>query len=304
MALPSSSKLMNARLPLLICLALGAAGLGIWLATGLLAGQAPAPVVAPRPAAAATLAAPRWFSSVPEAGAARPGPGMLSQKKAPVYGRNGRVIELGGLSIAQYIGTRIAAARSGDARAAYEVYQAESVCAANEDPVADYNDAAELAAFQAERMELTALCAGISPAQVQERLAFLNLAARSGNKAAQIDVYMEGPYGRSVDLTQNPDDPIVKQWKDDALAYLKQAGDQCDHFALALLSTVYDAGQITARDLRTSMAYSIAAAIPRKKPVTQEQLRDRFGEELSADDFAGALALGEQLGKQACPARR
>ncbi|CUI08617.1 hypothetical protein [Massilia antarctica] len=293
---------MNARLPLLICLGLGAAGLGIWLAGAIAAGDGAPPPAAARPAAA-TVAGPRWFSSVPAPGAANPGPGMLADRKTTVYGRNGRIIDLGGLSIAQYIGIRIAAARSGDTKAAYDVYQAESVCAANDDPEADYHDPAELAAFQRERKELAALCAGMSPAQVQERLGFLNLAARSGNKAAQIDVYMEGPYGRSVDLTQNPDDPIVKQWKDEALAYLKQAGDQCDHFALALLSTVYDAGQITARDVRTSMAYSIAAAIPRKKPVTQEQLRDRFGEELSGDDFSDALALGEQLGKQACPAR-
>ncbi|RSZ56329.1 hypothetical protein HF313_22610 [Massilia atriviolacea] len=293
---------MNARLPLLICLGLGAAGLGSWLAAGLRAPDADvaAAPVQPAPAPAAALAQPRWFASMPAA--ADPGPGQPAVKKTPVYGRNGRVIDLGGLNVAQYVGKHIAAARSGDPKAAYAVYQAESVCAANDDPVADYADPADLAAFQAERKELAALCAGMSPAQVQERLGFLNLAARSGNKAAQIDIYMEGPYGRSVDLAHNPDDPIVKQWKDDALAYLKQAGDQCDHFALALLSTVYDAGEITARDMRTSMAYSIAAAIPRQKPVTREQLRERFGEEMSADEFSGALALGEQLGRQACPA--
>lgn len=294
---------MNARLPLLICLGLGAAGLGIWLAALLRAADAEVPAAAVQPAPAATLAEPRWFSSVPDAAAPNLGHSIAAGKKANVYGRNGRVIELGGLNIAQYIGTRIAAARSGDPKAAYEVYQAESVCAANDDPVAEYADPAELAAFQAERKELAALCAGISPAQVQERLGFLNLAARAGNKAAQIDVYMEGPYGRSVDLAQNPDDPIVRQWKADALAYLKQAGDQCDHFALALLSTVYDAGQLTGRDMRSAMAYSIAAAIPRQKPLTQAQLRDRFGEDLSAEEFAGALALGEQLGRQACPGR-
>lgn len=294
---------MNARLPLLICLGVAAAGLGVWLAAG---GRAPDPLPsgagAGRARAAAALAEPRWFASLPDGGARNLGPTLAGGNKAPVYGRNGRVIELGGLTIAQYIGKHIAAARSGDARAAYDVYQAESVCAANDDPVADYADPAELAAFQAERKALATLCAGISPAQVQERLGFLNLAARAGNKAAQIDIYMEGPYGRSVDLDQNPDDPIVRQWKEDALAYLKQAGKQCDHFALALLSTVYDAGQLTTRDMRSAMAYSIAAAIPRQKPLTQEQLRERFGEELSAEDFSGALALGEQLGKEACPA--
>lgn len=294
---------MNARLPLLICLGFAAAGLGIWLAAGMCAPDPLPSDAAARPApAAAALAEPRWFASLPGGGAVNPDPAPVGGGKAPVYGRNGRIVELGGLTIAQYIGKHIAAARSGDARAAYDVYQAESVCAANNDPVADYADPAELAAFQAEREELATLCAGISPAQVQERLGFLNVAARAGNKAAQIDIYMEGPYGRSVDLDQHPDDPIVRQWKDDALAYLKQAGNQCDHFALALLSTVYDAGQLTTRDMRSAMAYSIAAAIPRQKPLTQEQLRERFGEELSAGDFSAALALGEQLGQQACPA--
>jgi hypothetical protein len=295
---------MNPRLPLLLCLGLGAAGLGIWLAAALRPPDAGTAGAAMRPAAVPALARPRWFAPLPEAGAARAGPGLLAGAKAPVYGRNGRLVELGGLNIAQYIGKRIAAARSGDARAAYAVYQAESVCAANDDPPAAYADAAELAAFEAERKDLATLCAGITPAQVQERLGFLHLAARAGNKAAQIDVYMEGPYGRSMDLAENPDDPIVRQWKDDALAYLKRAGDQCDHFALALLSTVYDAGQLGARDLRSAMAYSIAAAIPRQKPLSQDQLRERFGEDMSAEEFDSALALGEQLGKQACPARQ
>lgn len=294
---------MNARLPLLICLGVAAAALGVWLAAGI---RTPDPLPSSAGAgparAASALAEPRWFAALPDGGAHKPGPGLAGSNKAPVYGRNGRVVELGGLTIAQYIGKHIAAARSGDARAAYDVYQAVSVCAANDDPVAEYADPAELAAFQAERKQLATLCAGISPAQVQERLGFLNQAARAGNKAAQIDIYMEGPYGRSMDLDQNPDDPIVRQWKEDALANLKQAGKQCDHFALALLSTVYDAGQLTTRDMRSAMAYSIAAAIPRQKPLTQEQLRERFGEELSAEEFSGALALGEQLGKEACPA--
>jgi hypothetical protein len=111
---------------------------------------------------------------------------------------------------------------------------------------------------------------------------------------------MEGPYGRDFDIGENPDDPIVTKWKADALTYLKDAGNKCDHFALALLSTVYDAGQLTARDPGSSMAYAIAAAVPRKKPVTEAQLRERFGEDLSAADFASAEQRGANLASAAC----
>ena len=90
------------------------------------------------------------------------------------------------------------------------------------------------------------------------------------------------------------------QWKQESLGHLKQAGGKCAHFALALLSNVYDAGLLTERDMHLSMAYSIAAAVPRNKPLSEEQLRLRFGEELSAADFTGARQLGAQLAQQAC----
>lgn len=260
-----------------------------------------APAASTPPAQPGTLEQARWFSSLPGPAPGFAGAGGRSAERKPAVGRNGRAIDLGGLSAAQYIGTRIGAARAGDVKAAYEVYQAESMCAANDDPIADFGDPLQRAQFLREREASVKLCAGLTPAQVQERLGFLGAAARAGKLDAQIDFYMEGPYGRAFDMQQNLDDPTVKQWKQDALGYLKNAGRNCDHFALALLSTVYDAGQLTERDLSMSMAYSIAAAVPRKKPLTEQQLRDRFGEELSAPEFDGARQLGAQLGTTACP---
>lgn len=234
----------------------------------------------------------RWPLAMPQGPAAR--------SAQAIYGRNGRAVDLGGLNVADYIGTRMGAARHGDVKAAYEVYQAESICAANADPVAEYQEAAQRELFLRERAAMVKLCAGLSPAQVQERLAFLDTAARAGNVSAQIDYYMEGPYGRNFDIAENPGDPTVTQWKADALSYLKQAGGKCDQFALALLSTVYDAGQLTVRDPGTAMVYSIAAAVPRKKPVTEAQLRERFGEDLSAAEFASAQQRGASLAREAC----
>ena len=279
---------------------LGVAGFGLalWLAW-------PAPVrqAAPSTVTAAPAARPRdqvrWLASLPDAG---PSQTLAVPSATLVNGRNGRGVDLGGKTVAAYVAERIAKARSGDAQAAYEVYQAESICAANQDPVAEYQDPAEREIFLREREGLVKLCAGISPAQVQERLGFLNAAARAGHLKAQLDFYTEGPYGHEYDMTAGAADPIVIKWKEDALTYLKQAGDQCDHFALATLSNVYDAGTLTERDVRSSMAYAIAASVPQKKVLTEEQLRSRFGEELNAADFESARQFGARLAGQACPA--
>lgn len=296
---------MTSRTLILIAIAAGTIALAAWLNEE--------PAAAPVPAVAtATQAAPhpqqRWSSSTPAGSGIGLGSGLGLGARAPqanpVYGRNGRVVDLGGKNVADYIAARMSAARSGNVKASYEAYQAASICATNDDPVGDYHDPAERAAFLRERERLVALCAGMSAAQVQERMGFLSAAARAGHLGAQVDFYMEGPYGREVDISQHPDDPIVKQWKTDALAHLEQAGSQCDHFSLALLSTLYDAGQLTARDMAKSMAYSIAADVPRKKVQTEEQLRARFGDALSAEQFASARALGAQISRAACPPPR
>lgn len=285
----------------------GVLGLAAWLAGGQPDGQPDdnrdVPAVA-APARPANEPGPqRWFSSVLQAAPSGEDLVAPTPHASPVYGRNGRAVDLGGKNVAHYIAARIAAARGGDVAAAYDVYQAASICAANDDPVADYHDPAERDQFLQERKRVVSLCAGLSAAQVQERLGFLGNAARAGHLGAQVDFYMEGPYGRVVDIAQNPDDPTVKQWKTDALAHLEQAGGQCDHFSLALLSTIYDAGQLTERDMVKSMAYSIAADLPRNKVQTEQQLRSRFGDELNAEQFAGAQQLGAQLARQACPQR-
>ncbi|HEY0061702.1 MAG TPA: hypothetical protein VGC21_06255 [Telluria sp.] len=290
--------LINLRDGALLVLAIAGFTVAAWFA---LPAQETAPPAVAAPAPARRVDQMGWLASLPQ-----PAPGkdvfpVVADRRASVNGRNGRAVDLGGKTVAAYIAERIGKARSGDAAAAYAVYQAESICAANQDPVAQYQDPAEHEAFLREREKLVALCAGVSPAQVQERLGFLDAAARAGNIKAQLDFYTEGPYGREFNMADNATDPTVGKWKEDALAYLKQAGNKCDHFALATLSNVYDAGALTARDMRTAMAYAIAAAVPRKMVLTEEQLRSRFGEDLSAADFEGARQLGATLASQACP---
>jgi hypothetical protein len=225
---------------------------------------------------------------------------MASGVAPAAYGRSGRAVDFGALDAAQFIAQRAGAARVGDMKAAYAVYQAESACANIEEPVPEFHSAAEREQFLGERARVAVLCAKVSPAQLQERMHFLELAARAGNADAQIDFYMEGPYGKPIDVAENADDPVVKQWKADAFGFLRQAGAQCNHFALSLTANAFDAGVIVERDLKQTMAYTIAAAEARKVTLTPDQMRNQFGDQLSASEFDQALKLGAQIASQSC----
>jgi hypothetical protein len=217
-----------------------------------------------------------------------------------VYARNGRQVDLGGLTAQEYIAKWNSLARSGDKDAAYNVYQAAAVCASNDEPAPAYNSAAELDRFLDQRKKLLALCEGVNPAQLQERLSFLALAARAGKVEAQIDYFMEGPYGHDTDLAKNADDPVVQQWKTEAVAELKSAAGQGEPFALALLAQVYDAGELLPRDAKLSLAYKVAEADARNSALSEDQLRRNAGTHMSDADFAGALQTGRQIASACC----
>jgi TPR repeat protein len=223
---------------------------------------------------------------------------------AAVYARNGRQVDLGGLTAQEYIAKWNSLARSGDKDAAYNVYQAAAVCASNDEPAPAYNSAAELGRFLDERKKLLALCAGVNPAQLQERLSFLALAARAGKVEAQIDYFMEGPYGRDTDLAKSADDPVVQQWKTEAVAELKSAAGQGEPFALALLAQVYDAGELLPRDAKLALAYKVAEADARNSALSEDQLRRNAGAQMSDADFAGALQTGRQIASACCKKNR
>lgn len=261
-------------------------------------GAAPAPTPAPVHTAVAAGKRPSWFAFAPSM------PSLASlaaqEPERPLVGSNGRIVDLGGLDVAQYIAQREGAARLGNMKAVYEVYQAEALCANVDQPLPDTQDAADRDQLARARARQRTLCANISPAQVQERMRYLKLAADAGNAEAQIDYFMEGPAGHPIDLAASADDPVVKQWKQEATTYLKAAGDHCNPYALSLLSNAYDAGSMVERDPGLLVAYGVAAARPRNIDKTAAQWRQQFGDELSDADFDAALRLGAKLADGAC----
>lgn len=217
----------------------------------------------------------------------------------PLYGRNGRELDFGGLSAAQYIDHYAPAARRGDARAAYAVYQAESVCATANEAVPQFELPEQRAQYVQQRDALALLCAGVSPAQIQERMGFLSLAARSGVPDAQVDFYIEGPYGRTLD-TINTDDTIVKGWQQESQQYLKNAASQCDPYAMGLMANAWDAGDFGGRDASQAAAFAVAEASTRKRPLTLQQLTQRFGEDLSPEQLEASMRTGQDMARDAC----
>ena len=224
----------------------------------------------------------------------------MQEPEGPLVGRGGRVVDLNGLDVAQYIAQREGAARLGNIKAAYEVYQAVALCANVDEPLPDTQETADRERLERSRARQRTLCANISPIQVQERMRYLKLAADAGNAEAQVDYFMEGPAGRPVDVTASADDPAVKQWKQDAMTYLKTAGAHCDSYALSLLSNAYDAGSIVERDPGLVAAYGVAAARARGIDRTPAQWKLQFGEDLSDADFDAALKLDVQPADGAC----
>jgi hypothetical protein len=277
-----------------------AAGLGALL---LRPGPRPdAPAAPPAQAVAAAPAKGSWMDPrMMGGGAPAPAADFVAAPPTMVNGRNGRPVDFGGQDAAAYIAERAPRARTGDLKAAYEVYQAASACAAADDPLPEFFSEDELKETRHDRERMHKLCANVSPAQLQERMRFLRQLADAGQREALIDFYMEGPGGKQVDLDARADDPDVRQWKEQAVAYLRQAGAQCDQFALGLLSNAYDAGQIVARDPASSMMYAIASNEARHRPLTEGQLRQRFGQELEPAAFDAARQAGARLAASSCP---
>ena len=226
-----------------------------------------------------------------------------TNSKAPViFGRNGRPIDFGGKNALAFIAQSSAAARNGNIDAAYQTYHAESVCATNDEPVADFVGAAERAEFLHERESIKTLCAGVTPAQVQERLRYLTTAARAGKAEAQIDFYMEGPDGRTAaqHIGVGATDPDLQKWKEEAVGYLKAAAGQGEPFALGLLSQAYSAGELVPRDPRMALTYTVAEAIARDTVLTPAQLERRFGKQMTPAEFQQAWQSGVQVGRSCC----
>lgn len=214
----------------------------------------------------------------------------------------GRSLGTDDLGIAAFLTKATPAARQGDAMAAYRVYQAEAACASlDRDARMDMSLAndEERARHAAGVEQLTAACAGVTPAQIGERFVFLNQAVRAGNEQAMIDYAIEGPNGHEV-TDFDPRDPLLLEWKQDSIAYLQRLAEKGDQIAWVLLAQDYENGIVVDRDLGAAITWWTALQISRKPdtdPLSINFIND-IAKQLPADDVQQAIAQGRVLGTQ------
>ncbi len=224
--------------------------------------------------------------------------------------------ELDGLAVRAFVDRWSHAARTGDTRAAYRVYQAEALCARADEnerlvrenerllrgPSSPRDDEAR-ASIAAWARSLRNLCDAVSPAEVDERLHFLLVAAQSGIANAQVDFYIEGPYGKPYELRAEDPDPNVIAWKARAIDFLKQAAMQDNRDALEILSLAYFNGVVVPQDFETSLTYDIALARANHKDPDLALLATQLIKQLPESSVARARTAGEALYRQCCSDR-
>ena len=176
----------------------------------------------------------------------------------------GGAIDLEGKSVLAIIEAHSAAARRGDATAAYRVYKVEALC--SQAPLlrkilVDEAPASDKSERLAEADATAKACEGVTPAQMQERFVFLDIAVKAGNPQAVLDYRQEGPNGQWADVEQQPNDPNVAQWRRNAIEYLTALANTGSVDAWQVLSIDYQSGLIVAKDPQKALKYDLAAII-------------------------------------------
>lgn len=212
-------------------------------------------------------------------------------------------VDLDGLTVRGFIDRWSSAARTGDAHAAYRLYEAETLCARASENERMLRSRSLSSDDDASNGDLQALCDGVSPKEVEERLVFLTQAARSGNAQAQLDFYEEGPLGKRDDLQADDPDPNVGAWKVQAIAFLKQAAMQNNSDALETLAVAYFNGTVVPQDLETSLTYEIAFARANHKDPELALLATQLIAQLPEAVVARARTAGEALYRRCCSDR-
>lgn len=212
----------------------------------------------------------------------------------------GGPIDLEGRTVLQIIDAHSPAARRGDAVAAYRVYRVEALC--SQAPmlhrsIDDMSDADRRREALADAEATDRACRGVTPAQMQERFVFLDVAVRSGNPRAILDFRTEGPNGQWTDVERLSDDPNVVQWRRRAIDELVRLGETGDVAAWATLSVDYESGLIVTKELRKALMYDLAVMIaihPDTDPMTFPHIAKHV-RALSATSVAAAFDDARRL---------
>lgn len=162
-------------------------------------------------------------------------------------------------SLAQRIDTLVASGKPDDAFAAYALvrdclYFQEHGALLLAGPPWPFR-----AMTDEEKSAETTLCAGMTEAIKRSRLDHLAVAAKADVMGADTAFLQEGPFGDPSALASRPDDPLVREWKQQAVAYLTNNAAGADVGSLTTLEFQYSVGSdAIAKDPAQALTYAMA----------------------------------------------
>jgi len=218
----------------------------------------------------------------------------LTTRGRTEFGTQGDMLDLEGLTVAQYVAKYRAKART-DPKVAYNVYSAEHLCAdlnrikiaATEAPQKTDAD------YQQMVQDATDACVGMTPALMDERHQYLLRAAQAGVKGAALSYIFEAPLG------WHEGEPVPNESKTNAIAFLQLAGSQGDANAWYYLSRGYLQGTWTEKDTEKALMYEVAAVEINSPLQPGNTAVKRLSQGLSPDQITAAIQQGKALAARA-----
>jgi hypothetical protein len=144
------------------------------------------------------------------------------------------------------------------------------------------------------------LCSGLTERMKTSRLDHLAYAAKNGAQGADVTFFVEGPFGDRSALDSRPDDPLVMEWKKQAIAQLTENAGNGNHASLTVLANEYETSSgVAENNPSLALTYAFAArkiddhiGIP--SPYSDESLAQLQGK-LSANEIKEAATAATSI---------
>ncbi len=192
------------------------------------------------------------------------------------------------------------------AQGAYERYSRLHACAEKRafDARISQVPSESRAGMQAAARGMEKACDGITDQQLAERLTLLRQAVDAGVPGAISKWIQEGPFGDPTALESRPDDPLVVEWKKEAVEKLKQGADAGSRSALAMSAQLFESdGLLTSRDVPSAIKYWTALGELSDKPATNKNAQTivrGLSSQVPAEVARKAISEGQDLVKKCC----
>lgn len=160
-------------------------------------------------------------------------------------------------------------------------------------------------------------CAGMTERERQSRLDYLAVAVKAGIPGAAVAFLDEGPFGDRSALKTRPDDPLVKEWKENVRAAMTQAAESgMDKGAMFRWAFDHSIGSDVVEE-NPALAYRYALALGlverdtagpnddmAREYAADGHIATAFGAPLTAQQRAAELAAAEAIAARARDARK